>query len=1581
MHITELNSFKLSDAVKFHNRLNPKIWGRDEHLLPEVREKLMAIADNFREFLGVGDLDVRDITISGSNAAYSYTPYSDIDLHLVVEFSADDEVYQELFNAKKYQYNDEHKLSIGGVPVELYVQNAAESPVSQGEYSISREEWIQVPRRKRAKIDDTCVRAKVEDLDARIHSAIRSGNAEAMSRLWDKIKSMRQSGLDAHGEFGCENIVFKILRNKGCIKELRAARTAAQDHELSLKEQDHAPKFHWGFAEGHQGQPYSSPDGVAASTEMFLNEDDTESMVQQFIQDTAERLGIERMPEIQLHDNDGWSEQNRSFGMYQPELHVLHVNLRDRHIMDILRTVAHELAHCRQQELEQLDHTSGNTGSPVENEANAVAGIIMRDFADAHPELFDHEDIRESSGYIPTKAQADDPRFKMALTVDVQPGQTGKEANKMSLATDAQGHPQLLRADGKVKLAESLAAEFELFEEQDLFEINMGSKNLRREAAKTGAIAGMEFEMIVPGMQSDDPEQEPDYDQDERCRSIEDAVRFFHDGDYNGRRDVERLRESMQNDFLEWRDDKLRDDWGSESEDYLRDWLRNNVNDDEWNPNELTGDERNEVFDEFAANVDADPSSDYYNQAFDEWREEFQDNYDESDWLDAEDLDRMSGIENAYEISWPYWTNMNSGEIDADQVADEFSQAVGREVRVNTRYHQSGDRPGPNNQFYIVEPDASLDGDNDGDEGLEFVSPPMPIDELLKDLNAVKEWAGRMGVYTNSSTGLHINISVPNYSVDRLDYVKLALLLGDEYVLNQFGRSSNTYTKSALGKVRDRVRSNPEDAQQLLDKMKGQMGDLASKAIHSGSTDKYTSINTKSGHIEFRSPGGDWLDDNFDKIENTLLRFTVAMSAALNPEAYREEYQKKLYKLLTQDQKDSDTIRYFSDYVAGKIPKAALRSFVKQAQLERKVKRGEAGNQKMWWNVSNPGNSYASVEVVAASREEAIEKALGADGYPSWANTRQSVVAKPMRPYEEQPAQQPPQDTSQFGAARGAPNWEIQRNSDQEVVHRFGADNQNDAMIQATDFMNTQGWSNNDYTIQAADSQTNVNPLRPTGPGPWEVASRSNNQVYYNPEHTNRGAAESEARTWLSQNGHNPNDFEVRTREGSRSDAARSGIIDIEPDIEVVYPGSTLDLQRQRQQATPGTFSGAWKVLVNGEEVHRFSGVGNNQSDANRVAATWLRNNGRGVSGEGFEVYPIMTEGLAESASDYELHDRPKLDRVLAKCCRMVVQGQQRDPERYGQVAACVIDPDNRMIYGINLPAKDGTRRHAERVAIDKYTKAHGDIPDGSIVVTTCSPCNSPMEERHGESCKDLLNSVGIHKVYAGYQDPTQHDDSDADFRVYVTENDQLWGECQLFAQTFLGSEELPENFANGQNPVKFTVTTPDGYAHSFQITLTVHGKHVGHFNFVRGADTDDVNNEAEVESRWQGQGYGKLLLMKAIDVANNHGLDFQQDIRGITDAQQNVYDSLENAGSIVTPGDGFWFLTPQGEQELNGLNENFADGKNPQDKGDSKRHGVPTKASVSTLRKVAKQGGRKGQLAHWMANMKAGRARAKRNK
>ena len=390
MNIHELSTYNLADAVKFHRRLNPRIWGRDEHLLPEVRNKLLAIAADFQEFLGVEDLNVKDITISGSNAAYSYTKNSDIDLHLVVEMPADP-VYQELFTAKKYQYNSEHNIRIGGADVELYVQPADQAHHSQGIYSVQHNNWISVPRRKRAQIDDACVRDKVADLDARIHDAVRSGDESKITTLADKIKAMRQAGLEQQGEFGCENLAFKMLRNSGCIKLLWDARRAAQDRELSLRETSKKP-FRYGFGEGMQSQPYSTSDGVAASTKQFLenSESNDENLVQEFIQHTAMELGIDPMPEIHLHTNPEWSTNNHSFGRYDPDSHTLNVSMPNRHILDVLRTVAHELVHCSQnQQQGGLPDDAGETGSRWENDANARAGIIMRDWANTHPEHFE----------------------------------------------------------------------------------------------------------------------------------------------------------------------------------------------------------------------------------------------------------------------------------------------------------------------------------------------------------------------------------------------------------------------------------------------------------------------------------------------------------------------------------------------------------------------------------------------------------------------------------------------------------------------------------------------------------------------------------------------------------------------------------------------------------------------------------------------------------------------------------------------------------------------------------------------------------------------------------------------------------------------------------------------------------------------------------------------------------------------------------------------------------------------------------------------------------------------------------------
>jgi hypothetical protein len=204
-----------------------------------------------------------------------------------------------------------------------------------------------------------------------------------------------------------------------------------------------------------------------------------------------------------------------------------------------------------------------------------------------------------------------------------------------------------------------------------------------------------------------------------------------------------------------------------------------------------------------------------------------------------------------------------------------------------------------------------------------------------------------------------------------------------------------------MGKIKTALKQKPEAAAQIMDLMKQGLDGVATKAIHNGTTDKYTSINTKNGYIEFRSPGGDWLDENFDKIESTLMRFTVALSAAINPEAYRKEYLTKLYKVLSPDmsKNDVDIIQLFSNYSAGELDKAALIRQVRQKQLARDVDKGKATG-KMWWSVSRPGY-FASIEVVASSKEEAIDKAIEPGNYPDWARDKNNLKATPIRPYEE----------------------------------------------------------------------------------------------------------------------------------------------------------------------------------------------------------------------------------------------------------------------------------------------------------------------------------------------------------------------------------------------------------------------------------------------------------------------------------------------------------------------------------------------------------------------------------------------------
>ena len=146
------------------------------------------------------------------------------------------------------------------------------------------------------------------------------------------------------------------------------------------------------------------------------------------------------------------------------------------------------------------------------------------------------------------------------------------------------------------------------------------------------------------------------------------------------------------------------------------------------------------------------------------------------------------------------------------------------------------------------------------------------------------------------------------------------------------------------------------------------------------------------------------------------------------------------------------------------------------------------------------------------------------------------------------------------------------------------------------------------------------------------------------------------------------------------------------------------------------------------------------------------------------------------------------LDKILLELCHHVIKGQRIDADKYGMVAACVLDPENRRVYGVNEAAEDGTRRHAERVAMDRYVEHYSDIPEGSIIVTTLSPCNEDMDERYGESCTDLINNSNCRKVYCGYIDPTQTQDH-AKFTIEETAERKIKKLCQQMAATFLNTK------------------------------------------------------------------------------------------------------------------------------------------------------------------------------------------------
>jgi predicted chitinase len=403
--------------------------------------------------------------------------------------------------------------------------------------------------------------------------------------------------------------------------------------------------------------------------------------------------------------------------------------------------------------------------------------------------------------------------------------------------------------------------------------------------------------------------------------------------------------------------------------------------------------------DEFESDVKSEIENEgnYYDDAKEFFTDMTKDGGDltELEWLYGEYLTSMFAVADQYGLSWPILTRDNSNRRSASDIAQDLSSALKIEVQASYSYHGVKRRPG----LWIIEPDSSLDpDDSDEESGLEIVSPPMPLPEALAKLKELMQWASGPGdAYTNESTGLHMGVSIANQlkDVDAIDTIKLIMFLGDQHVLESFGREANTYCRSAFKKIQEAVKQKIVNPTHVMNSMRKNMLTLAGRYISSPiavGRDKYTSVHLQDGYIEFRSPGGDYLntvgEKGIEALENTMLRFARAMQIAGDPQADTQEYAKKLYKTITNNTgehvKDTKTgrtqyrptldneagfVNLFSAFAAGKINAEELKdqwaSVILKAKTLDNVNAGD--------DVIDPNTEY-NWEVYDVNTGEIIDR-------------------------------------------------------------------------------------------------------------------------------------------------------------------------------------------------------------------------------------------------------------------------------------------------------------------------------------------------------------------------------------------------------------------------------------------------------------------------------------------------------------------------------------------------------------------------------------------------------------------------------
>ena len=213
----------------------------------EIKKRLLEVSNDFIESLGF-EFFIHDVVLTGSLANYNWSQYSDVDLHILIDFDELDKdskkdsialhsIMKEFFDAKKNVWNEKHEIKIKGYDVEIYVQDVNEEHISSGVYSILHNKWVLEPKKDKPNIDDRKILEKGEEFGKKIDRLIQTPKDITIDQLEDlrkKIKEFRQSGLESGGEYSYENLTFKLLRRNGYIQKLLRLKTQLTDKKLSI---------------------------------------------------------------------------------------------------------------------------------------------------------------------------------------------------------------------------------------------------------------------------------------------------------------------------------------------------------------------------------------------------------------------------------------------------------------------------------------------------------------------------------------------------------------------------------------------------------------------------------------------------------------------------------------------------------------------------------------------------------------------------------------------------------------------------------------------------------------------------------------------------------------------------------------------------------------------------------------------------------------------------------------------------------------------------------------------------------------------------------------------------------------------------------------------------------------------------------------------------------------------------------------------------------------------------------------------------------------------------------------------------